>query len=73
MTSVGMPHAAIGRRGYSSGETRLPERLGILATAARRYRTVHIRAGAQLLTAEDPIPDDLRDTLALIAELGGAH
>ena len=28
---------------------------------ARRYRTVQIRAGQQLLTAEDPLPDDLRD------------
>jgi hypothetical protein len=33
---------------------------------ARRYRTVRIRAGSQLLTAEDPIPADLRDALALI-------
>jgi hypothetical protein len=40
---------------------------------ARRYRTVQIRAGAQLLTAEDPIPDDLRDALASISGLGGAH
>ena len=28
---------------------------------ARRYRTVQIRAGTQLLTAQDPIPDDLND------------
>jgi hypothetical protein len=33
---------------------------------ARRYRTIQIRAGAHLLTAEDPIPDDLRDALAQI-------
>ena len=33
---------------------------------ARRYRTVTIRAGTQLLTAEDPLPSDLRDTLAMI-------
>jgi hypothetical protein len=33
---------------------------------ARRYRTVQIRAGRQLLTAEDPLPTDLRDALALI-------
>src|SRR4051812_37566192 len=33
---------------------------------ARRYRTVHIRAGSQVLTAEDPLPDDLRDALAVI-------
>jgi hypothetical protein len=39
----------------------------------RRYRTVHIRAGAQLLTAQDPIPDDLRDVLARISGPEGAH
>lgn len=33
---------------------------------ARRYRTVQIRAGTHLLTAEDPIPTDLRDALAQI-------
>jgi len=32
---------------------------------ARRYRTVQI-AGQQLLTAEDPLPTDLRDALAQI-------
>jgi len=32
----------------------------------RRYRTVQIRAGNQTLTAEDPLPPDLRDALALI-------
>jgi hypothetical protein len=36
---------------------------------ARRYRTVQIRAGTQLLTAQDPIPDDLRDALANINRL----
>ncbi len=40
---------------------------------ARRYRTVQIRAGQQLLTAEDPIPDDLRDALAHITSPDGAH
>jgi len=33
---------------------------------ARRYRTVHIKAGAHILTAEDPLPDDLRDALTKI-------
>jgi transposase len=33
---------------------------------ARRYRTVQIRAGQQILTAADPLPPDLRDALALI-------
>jgi len=32
----------------------------------RRYRTVQIRAGQQTLTAEDPLPADLRDALSLI-------
>jgi hypothetical protein len=40
---------------------------------ARRHRTVQIRAGSQLLTAEDPIPDDLRDALARISRSDGAH
>ena len=40
---------------------------------ARRYRTVQIRAGAQLLTAADPIPDDLRDALARISAPDDAH
>jgi hypothetical protein len=40
---------------------------------ARRYRTVQIRAGSQLLTAEDPIPDDLRDALAHITSPDGVH
>jgi len=33
---------------------------------ARRYRTVQIRAGKHTLTAEDPLPPDLCDALALI-------
>jgi hypothetical protein len=32
----------------------------------RRYRTIQIRTGQHLLTAEDPLPPDLRDALALI-------
>jgi len=40
---------------------------------ARRYRTVHIRAGQHLLTAEDPLPEDLRDALEMIIEPGSAH
>jgi hypothetical protein len=40
---------------------------------ARRYRTVHIRAGQHLLTAEDPLPDDLRDALAMINSVEDAH
>jgi hypothetical protein len=33
---------------------------------ARRYRTVQIRVGQHILAAEDPLPPDLRDALALI-------
>ena len=33
---------------------------------ARRYRTVQIHAGSSTLTADDPLPDDLRDALAQI-------
>jgi transposase len=33
---------------------------------ARRYRTVQIKAGRQVLTAVDPLPDDLRDAIAKI-------
>ena len=35
---------------------------------ARRYRTVKIKAGTQILTAADPLPDDLREA---IAKIGG--
>ena len=34
---------------------------------ARRYRTVQIKAGRQILTAADPLPDDLRDAFAAIS------
>ncbi len=33
---------------------------------AQRYRTVQIRVGAHILTAEDPLPPDQRDALAQI-------
>jgi len=33
---------------------------------ARRYRTVAIRVGQHTITAEDPVPADLRDALAQI-------
>lgn len=32
----------------------------------RRYRTIQIRAGNQVLTAEDPLSPELRDALTLI-------
>jgi hypothetical protein len=39
---------------------------------ARRYRTVRIKAGRQILTAADPLPDELRDALTKI-DGSGAH
>ena len=39
---------------------------------ARRYRTVRIKAGRQILTAADPLPDDLREAFAAIGT-GHAH
>ncbi|GLP79737.1 hypothetical protein TUM20984_11570 [Mycobacterium antarcticum] len=39
---------------------------------ARRYRTVKINAGGQILTAADPLPDDLRNALINI-RTDGAH
>ncbi len=39
----------------------------------RRYRTVQIHAGDQLLTAADPIPDGLQHALTRIGRLGSAH
>jgi hypothetical protein len=40
---------------------------------ARRYRTVQIRAGQQLITAADPIPTDLPEALAEINRAEGTH
>jgi hypothetical protein len=34
---------------------------------ARRYRTVRIKAGIQILTATDPLPDDLSEPLTKIS------
>jgi transposase len=39
---------------------------------ARRYRTVTIQAGRQILTAAEPLPDDLAEALAKIRG-SGAH
>ena len=39
----------------------------------RRYRTVQIRIGSQILTAEEPPPDDLRSALDQIGLPRGAH
>ena len=40
---------------------------------ARRYRTVQIRAGQQLITAADPVPADLQTVLAEIHAAGQGH
>lgn len=40
---------------------------------ARRYRTVHIRASNQILTAQDPPPPELLDALTLIRSTNDAH
>jgi hypothetical protein len=40
---------------------------------ARRYRTIQIRAGQQILTAADPPPEDLREAIAAINPSDGVH
>jgi hypothetical protein len=40
---------------------------------ARRYRTVEIQAGAHTITAEQPLPDDLRDALDAIDRQVDGH
>ena len=37
-----------------------------LVKTARRYRTIQIQAGDHIITAADPIPDDLRRALEAI-------
>jgi hypothetical protein len=34
-----------------------------LITSLRRYHTIEIQAGDQIVTAADPLPDDIRTTL----------
>jgi len=43
------------------------------ARTARRYRTMQIRAGQQILTAADPLPENLRDALAKTTSPDSAH
>jgi transposase len=41
---------------------------------ARRYRTIEIQAGDHVITAADPLPDELRDALNKISNArSGAH
>ena len=37
---------------------------------ARRYRTITIQAGPHVVTAADPVPDDLREALTKINNTG---
>ena len=71
----GAPERSCSPRSRSAGcvEERTGWSIRRFVRTARRYRTVQIRAGQQLLTAEDPLPDDLRDALALIIGPEGAH
>ncbi|MFB9727225.1 IS1634 family transposase [Haloechinothrix salitolerans] len=39
----------------------------------RRYRTVHIQAGDHLITAADPLPDDIQQILEAIKTRAAAH
>lgn len=49
-------------------ETRTSWSIKKFVRTTRRYRTVNIRAGDQIITAADPLPDDLREALAKIPE-----
>jgi hypothetical protein len=40
---------------------------------ARRYRTIEIQAGPHVITAADPLPDDIRDALNRIHDHSGTH
>ena len=40
---------------------------------ARRYRTIQIQAGSQVITAADPIPGDLRQVLGQIHGPANTH
>jgi Transposase DDE domain len=53
-------------------ETRTGWSIKKFVRTARRYRTVNIRAGDQIITAADPLPDDLHDALTKIHQKG-AH
>jgi Transposase DDE domain len=40
---------------------------------SRRYRTIQIRAGQQILTAADPLPKDLAEAITAISPPAGVH
>jgi len=52
-------------------ETRTGWTIKKFVRALRRYRTVKINTGSHTLTAEDPLPDDIREALTAIHQ--GAH
>ncbi len=39
----------------------------------RRYRTIHIQAGQHVITAADPLPDDIHQILEAIKTQAAAH
>jgi Ser-tRNA(Ala) deacylase AlaX len=59
------------------GQVRMSSRMGPrikkFVRTARRYRTMQIRAGQQILTAADPLPENLRDALAKTTSPDSAH
>ena len=43
------------------------------ARTARRYRTIQIQAGDHIITAADPLPEDLRDAIDAISSTRGVR
>jgi hypothetical protein len=44
-----------------------------LVRTARRYRTITIQAGDHVITAADPLPDDLSAAIRALTRTDGAH
>ena len=65
-TQVMPPSCSPRSRPPASSRTRTGWSIKKFVRTARRYRPVQIRVGNHLVTAEDPLPDDLRDALAQI-------
>jgi hypothetical protein len=55
-------------KGWHDHRRRRPDRLvdQEIVKTARRYRTVEIQAGQHVVTATDPLPEDLRQALDAI-------
>jgi hypothetical protein len=62
--ALGLSHWAERQTGWSIKQ---------FVRTARRYRTVQIRAGQQILTAAGPLPENLRDALAKTTSPDSAH